>query len=66
MDSYSLHEEIRVTTKTQPKIETGTNKIEKGLKKKKKQQSKETYMKLLYMRGRQKNRAQEKLGFRDN
>ena len=64
MDSHSLHEEIRVTTKTQPKIETGTNKIEKGLKKK--HQSKETYMKLLYMRGRQKNRAQEKLGFRDN
>ena len=34
MDSHSLHEEIRVTAKTQPKIETGTNKIEKGLKKK--------------------------------
>ena len=31
MDSHSLHEEIRVTAKTQPKIETGTNKIEKGL-----------------------------------
>ena len=43
MDSHSLHEEIRVTAKTQPKIETGTNKIEKGLKKKK-HQSKETYM----------------------
>ena len=34
MDSHSLHEEIRVTTKTQSKIERGTNKIEKGLKKK--------------------------------
>ena len=33
MDSHSLHEEIRVTTKTQSKIERGTNKIEKGLKK---------------------------------